>query len=85
VSEYLCMDGPLSGQQLDWDEGTTPGQTLTVAVVDVGQPEVAPDEEPEADYRIERLADDDLPGRLRFVGGRGPWRPSDAPASLLEV
>ena len=85
MPEYLCLDGPLSGQQLDWPEGTDPGQMLTVALVDVGQPEVAPDEEPEADYRIERVADGDLPGRLRFVVGRGAWAPAGTAAALLEV
>ncbi len=84
MPQFVCVDGPLSGQQLDWPEGARTGQTLTIALVDVGQPEVAPEDEPEAEYRVERTAEGDLPGRLRFVTGRGPWRAA-ASTSLLEV
>ena len=80
MPQFMCVDGPLSGQQFDWPEGARTGQTLTIAVVDVGQPEVAPEDEPEAEYRVERTAEEDLPGRIRFVTGRGPWRaPARAP------
>lgn len=84
MCEYLCVDGPLAGQQIQWPEGAAGGRTLTVAMVDVGRPEVRPEDEPEADYRIERVAEAGLPGRLRFVGGRGPWRSAEA-GPLLEV
>lgn len=85
MPEYVCVDGPLSGHGFEWAEGRDPGQTLTIAVVDVGQPEVAPEEEPEADYRIERVAHGEVPGRLHFVAGRGSWRAAGATPPLLEV
>ncbi len=81
MAEYLCMDGPLHGHALEWPDGVDPGGVLTVAMIDVGQPEVAPHDEPEADYRIERPALDGVPGRLRFVAGRGPWGAASAPGA----
>jgi hypothetical protein len=83
VTEFVCVDGPLSGQGVDWPEGTATGRTLTIAMVDVGQPEVAPEDEPEADYRVERLPEPGLPGLLRFVAGRGPWRAPRGTEPLL--
>ena len=88
MAEFVCVDGPLSGQVLAWPATAgpqEPGGTLTVAVVDVGLPEVAAEDEPEADYRVERMPEADLPGLLRFVAGRGPWRGMQPVESLLEV
>ena len=67
-------------QQFDWLEGDRTGQTLTIALVDVGQPEVAPEDEPEAEYRVERTADRDLPAapvrrRPRPLGAGGEHAP----------
>ncbi len=89
MTEFVCVDGPLSGQALDWPatagQQPEPGGTLTVAVVDVGLPDVPAEDEPEADYRVERMPEADLPGLLRFVAGRGPWRGLQSSEPLLEV
>ena len=72
MPEYECEDGPLVGQMVDWRDGEAEGQTLTICVVDVGGP--GPDGDLEADYLVDRAPGPDLPGRLRFVAGRGAWR-----------
>jgi len=73
MPEYVCLDGPLSGQQFDWRDVAGPGELVTIGVVDVGQDDVGSQEQTEADYIVERTADA-APGRLRFVVGRGAWR-----------
>ncbi|WP_298457440.1 hypothetical protein [uncultured Cellulomonas sp.] len=74
MPEYVCLDGPLSGQQLDWRDVAVEGELVTIGLVDVGQDDVGPHGPTEADYVVERVADV-VPGRLRFVAGRGAWHP----------
>lgn len=74
MAEYVCVDGPLSGQQFDWRDEPHEGEVLTIGLVDVAQGDVGPDET-EADYRVLSRggAGGSAPGRLAFVAGRGAW------------
>ena len=71
MPEYLCGDGPLAGQVVDWHRPAEPGETVTFCLVDVAYH--VPDGDPEADYVVVALPDGGMPGRLEFVAGRGVW------------
>jgi hypothetical protein len=81
MPQYVCLDGPLAGHVFDWRDTPSTGETVTVAVVDVGQDDVVLGP-PEADYLVERSAAPREAGRLRFVTHRGAW---DVPALAGDV
>jgi hypothetical protein len=72
MPQYVCLDGPLAGHVFDWRDTPSAGETVTVAVVDVGQDDVVQGP-PEADYLVERAAAPREAGRLRFLTHRGAW------------
>lgn len=79
MPEYVCVDGPLSGQLFDWRDEPHEGEILTIGLVDVSQQDAGPDET-EADYLVQSPAGTGgAPGRLGFVAGRGAWRAEAAP------
>ncbi len=85
MPQYLCVDGPLAGQLVDWREPVDEHEVVTmivVDVVDVSGPDV--DADGAVDYRVAGPAVDGLPGRLRFAGRRGsrPRPRAFAPAAL---
>ncbi len=72
MPQYVCLDGPLAGHVFDWRETPRAGETVTVAVVDVGQDDLALGP-PEVDYLVERSAGPREAGRLRSLAHRGAW------------
>ena len=80
MPQYLCLDGPLGGQILEWRDPPPDGVTLTVGVVDVDVHDPAWPGPPEVDYVVEQAARGADPGRLRYLTRRGTWPVADAGA-----